>query len=51
MQDFLSRCFYEGLTVEQAKARYFDWYGKQISDRSVKVAKAIIKKNLGRDWS
>lgn len=50
MQDFLMTAYYDGLTVEQAKAMYQSIYGKNITAKSVDIAKAKIKELTGKDW-
>jgi len=51
MQSFLMYCFYDGMTVEQAKKLYKSAHGKEIKDQSIKVAVQNIFNLTGKVWA
>lgn len=51
MQRFLSWCFWEGMTIDEAKKFYKGSHGeKEISERSIKIAVEKIKKYTNKEW-
>lgn len=51
MQDFLMFCYYQGMTVEQARSAYKSNYRKDLKERSVESAKSKIKRTSNVDWN
>mgnify|MGYP006916517301 CR=1 FL=1 len=50
MQDKLMRCFYDGMSREEAVAFIERAYSVKVKDASVKTAANKIKTMTGKDW-
>ena len=50
MKDLLLRCFYDGMKKEDAIAFIEKSYNKKVSERSVKSAVELLKKQNGVNW-
>ena len=50
MQDKLMRCFYDGMSKDEAVAFIERAYGVKVKDVSVKTAVNKIKTMTGKDW-
>ena len=50
MQDKLMRCFYDGMSKDEAVAFIERAYGVKVSAVSVNVAVKKIKDQTGKDW-
>lgn len=50
MQDKLMRCFYDGMSKDEAIAFIERAYGVKVKDVSVKTAVNKIKTMTGKDW-
>ena len=50
MQDKLIRCFYDGMSKDEAVAFIERAYSVKVKDVSVKTAVSTIKNLTGKDW-
>jgi hypothetical protein len=44
-------CYYEGMTVDQAKELYLSTRGKELSKKSIQTAITSIKRTTNKDWN
>ena len=49
-QNFITNCFYDGLSVENTIKRYKAFYDKEITKKSINIAQKFIKETTGKEW-